>query len=231
VKEGRGIFRNIRKAVHFLLSSNIGEIITIFVSILFGWRAPLLAIHLLWVNLVTDSLPAIALGMDKTEQDIMKRKSGANHKSLFSDGLWQRIALEGCMIGMLALLAFGVGVTFFDRGDAVEIGRTMAFATLSMTQLVHAFNMRTEKSIFSIDLFDNIYLVGALIIGVLLQVSVITIAPVAEIFKVVPLDPACWLIVLLLCLLPVALVELEKYLSRLGLRKQLMYAASLMMRR
>jgi Ca2+-transporting ATPase len=175
---------------------------------------------------VTDSLPAIALGMDKTETDIMKRKSGANNKSLFSGGLGLRIGLEGCMIGMLALLAFGIGVTFFDSGDAVDIGRTMAFATLSMTQLVHAFNMRTDKSIFSIDIFDNHYLVGALIAGVILQVSVIMIEPVANIFKVVPLSPACWLVVLLLCLMPIALVELEKYLGRLGIRRKLAYAVT-----
>lgn len=223
VQEGRGIFQNIRKAVHFLLSSNIGEIITIFVSILLGWDTPLLAIHLLWVNLVTDSLPAISLGLDETEKDIMKKKSSSNHKTLFSDGLWPRIILEGCMIGMLALLAFGIGIVFFDNHNSVIIGRTMAFATLSMSQLVHAFNMRSDKSIFTIDLFDNKYLVWSLVIGVLLQVMVITIRPIAVIFKVCALSPACWLIVLFLCLLPIALVELEKYLSKDGLKRNYKY--------
>ncbi len=214
VKEGRGIYSNIRKAVHFLLSSNIGEIITIFVAILFGWNSPLLAIHLLWVNLVTDSLPAIALGLDPSDKDVMKKRSYGREGGMFSQGLWQRIIIEGCMIGMLALLGFGIGSTFYDESGSHIIGRTMAFATLSISQLVHAFNMRSDKSIFSIDMFENKYLIGALVAGLFLQVSVITFKPVAGIFKVCALSPSCWFIVVVLCLLPVILVELEKYFAR-----------------
>ena len=211
VKEGRGIYDNIKKAVHFLLSSNIGEIITIFVAMCFGWATPLLPIQLLWVNLVTDSLPAIALGLDPSEKDIMERKPENSKKSMFSDGMGTRIALEGCMIGMLALLAFGIGHIYFDVGEQHIIGRTMAFAVLSISQLVHAFNMRTKHSIFTISLFSNIYLIGAFLIGTVLQVGVITIPALSTIFKVQPLEPFQWMIVAFLTFVPIIVVELEKW--------------------
>ena len=211
VKEGRGIYDNIKKAVHFLLSSNIGEIITIFVAMCFGWATPLLPIQLLWVNLVTDSLPAIALGLDPSEKDIMERKPENSKKSMFSDGMGARIALEGCMIGMLALLAFGIGHIYFDIGEQHIIGRTMAFAVLSISQLVHAFNMRTEHSIFTISLFSNLYLVGAFLIGTALQAGVIMIPALSTIFKVQPLEPFQWAIVAALTFVPIIVVELEKW--------------------
>jgi Ca2+-transporting ATPase len=210
VKEGRGILTNIRKAVHFLLSSNIGEIITIFIAILLGWPVPLLAIHLLWVNLVTDSLPAIALGLDPAAEDIMDGRPKTSRTSLFNRRLWHRIFLEGAMIGMLSLIAFAVGYTLMDTADPVKTGRTMAFATLSLSQLVHAFNMRSENSIFSIRLFENRYLVGALIIGTALQVGVISIESIAQIFHVAPLTQQAWIFVAGLSLLPIIIVEIEK---------------------
>ena len=212
VEEGRGILTNIRKAVHFLLSSNIGEIITIFMAVMLGWQVPLLAIHLLWVNLVTDSLPAIALGLDPVSDNIMQGRPRTSRTGLFGKKLWQRIFLEGAMIGMLSLIAFGVGTIFFDVGDSVAYGRTMAFATLSISQLVHAFNMRSETSILRIPIFENRYLVGALIIGVILQVSVISVAPIASIFRVVSLPAEGWLAVAALSLLPIIIVEIEKFL-------------------
>ncbi|MDR2183757.1 MAG: cation-translocating P-type ATPase [Clostridiales bacterium] len=212
VEEGRGILTNIRKAVHFLLSSNIGEIITIFMAVMLGWQVPLLAIHLLWVNLVTDSLPAIALGLDPVSDNIMQGRPKTSRTGLFNRKLWQRIFLEGAMIGMLSLIAFGVGVTYFDMGDSVAYGRTMAFATLSISQLVHAFNMRSETSILRIPIFENRYLVGALFIGIALQASVISFAPIAGIFRVVPLPAEGWLVVAALSLLPIIIVEIEKFL-------------------
>lgn len=210
VRQGRGIFSNIKKAVQFLLSSNIGEILTIFIGILFGWPPPLVAIQLLWVNLVTDSLPAIALGLDPVDKFIMSEKPRSPKKSLFADGMGMTIILEGGMIGALALLAFSIGRNVF--GD-VLIGRTMSFAVLSISQLVHAFNMRSEHSLFSVGVFSNKYLVGAFFAGLVLQVSVITLAPLAAVFKVCSLSGAQWAAVAVLSAMPLILVELQKKIS------------------
>ena len=144
VKQGRNIYENIRKAIHFLISTNIGEIVTIFVGLLLGLKSPLLAIQLLWVNLVTDSLPAIALGLEPADKDIMNRKPIDNKKSLFANGLWNKIFLEGTMIGMLTLFAFGLGNKLYG----IEVARTMAFVSLGMLELIHSFNIKSEKSIF-----------------------------------------------------------------------------------
>ncbi len=212
VKEGRGIYDNIRKAVHFLLSSNIGEIVTIFVAMLFGWAAPLLPIQLLWVNLVTDSLPAIALGMEPTEGDVMKRKPHKAGGSLFDDGMGMQIVWEGCMIGMLALLAFGIGHVYFDLEGQYTIGRTMAFGVLSMSQLVHAFNMRAAYSLSHVRLGSNHWLLMAFAVGVLLQVSVMTLPPLAVLFGTAALNTQQWVLTIALTVAPLPLVELEKAL-------------------
>lgn len=208
VSEGRGIYSNIKKAVHFLLSSNIGEIITIFMAIFFGWKSPLLAIQLLWVNLVTDSLPAIALGLEPPQENIMYEKPVRNTQSLFTGGLWQRIIIEGAMIGMISLIAFALGNVYYNLTAA----RTMAFATLSISQLVHVFNMRTEKSIFESNIFGNLYIIMAFIICFVLQASVIMIKPLSEIFHVCQLTSTQWLIVIILSLVPIFVVETEKFL-------------------
>lgn len=210
VREGRGIYDNIRKAVHFLLSSNIGEILTIFVAMLLGWAAPLLPIQLLWVNLVTDSLPAIALGMEPAEENIMERPPRKNTGSLFGDGLGGRILLEGVMIGVLALLAFGIGHVYFDQEDGYAVGRTMAFAVLSLSQLVHAFNMRGEGSLGKLPFCSNKWLLMAFVVGATLQCVVIMMPPLAGIFQVVPLNGEQWLLTAALALAPLPLVELEK---------------------
>lgn len=213
VQEGRNIYANIKKSVHFLLSSNIGEIIAIFSAMLFGWSTPLLPIQLLWVNLVTDSLPAIALGMDPAEKDAMLQPPVNSKESLFAGGMGQRIALEGCMIGLLALLAFGIGHIYFDVGESHLVGRTMAFAVLSISELIHAFNMRSEHSLFTISLGSNHYLIGALLIGIVLQASVIMLPSLAKIFLVTPLSPFQWGIVAFLSFVPILVVELEKALA------------------
>lgn len=210
VREGRGIYDNIRKAVHFLLSSNIGEILTIFVAMLLGWVAPLLPIQLLWVNLVTDSLPAIALGMEPAEENIMERPPRKNTGSLFGDGLGGRILLEGVMIGVLALLAFGIGHVYFDQENGYAVGRTMAFAVLSLSQLVHAFNMRGEGSLGKLPFCSNKWLLMAFVVGATLQCVVIMMPPLAGIFQVVPLNGEQWLLTVALALAPLPLVELEK---------------------
>lgn len=210
VREGRVIYNNIRKAVHFLLSSNIGEILTIFTAMLFGWSTPLLPIHLLWVNLITDSLPAIALGLDRPEEDVMETNPVAPDRSLFSGGLGYRIAYEGFMIGALALIAFGIGHKHYDVNELHGISRTMAFAVLSISQLIHAFNMRTDKSIFKVHILSNKYLCLALIIGMAMQVSVIMFPPLSNIFMVTQLNLRQWFIVIMLSFVPILFVEFEK---------------------
>ncbi|MDD6174954.1 MAG: calcium-translocating P-type ATPase, PMCA-type [Firmicutes bacterium] len=213
VSEGRGIYSNIRKAVHFLLSCNIGEIMTVFAAFLMRLPSPLLAIQLLWVNLVTDSLPALALGVEPKDRDVMNRRPLPAGQSLFAGGLWKRILLEGGLIGSLSLLAFVLGRTFYDTaGAAPAVGRTMTFAVLSISQLVHAFSMRSEESLFTIGVFSNRKMVAAFFVCMLMQVTVITIPPLAAIFKTVPLSAFQWLLVSLLSSVPLAAVELEKAL-------------------
>ncbi len=206
VKQGRNIYDNIKKAVHFLLATNIGEIVAIFVGLLLGIKSPLLAIQLLWVNLVTDSFPAIALGLEKAESNIMNRLPRNPRKSLFADGLWGKITTEGVMIGVLTLVAFSIGNNLYS----IEVGRTMAFLSLGILELVHSFNIKGEESIFKTGLFENRYLVGAFVLGTLLQVVVVVISPLAQIFDVVPLNSVQWLMTATISILPVVIVELQK---------------------
>ena len=206
VKQGRNIYDNIKKAIHFLISTNIGEIVTIFFGLVLGIKSPLLAIQLLWINLVTDSLPAIALGLEKEEENIMSRLPRNPKKNLFADGLWWKIIIEGAMLGMFTLLAFSIG----NRLYSVEVGRTMAFLTLGILELVHSFNIKSEESIFKIGVFENKYLVGALVLGVILQVIVVVISPLAQIFSLVPLTGIQWLYTVLIAIAPIPIVEIQK---------------------
>ena len=206
VKQGRNIYDNIKKAIHFLISTNIGEIVTIFFGLVLGIKSPLLAIQLLWINLVTDSLPAIALGLEKEEENIMSRLPRNPKKNLFADGLWWKIIIEGAMLGMFTLLAFSIG----NRLYSVEVGRTMAFLTLGILELVHSFNIKSEESIFKIGVFENKYLIGALVLGVILQVIVVVVSPLAQIFSLVPLTGIQWLYTVLIAIAPIPIVEIQK---------------------
>ena len=143
VRQGRNIYDNIRKAIHFLISTNIGEIVTIFLGLLLGMNSPLIAIQLLWVNLVTDSIPAIALGLEVEDKDIMNRKPKDSKSGIFSDGLWNKIIVEGIMIGVLTLFIFSLGNKLYG----IEVARTMAFVSLGMIEMVHSFNIRSDESI------------------------------------------------------------------------------------
>lgn len=210
VEQGRGIFENIKKTVHFLLSSNIGEILTVLAAFLLKLPSPLLAIQLLWINLVTDSLPALALGTERTPDDIMDRPPNDTKKGMFSGGLWGNIVIEGCFIGALAFLAFTIGRVFFDTGSEPVTARTMTFAVLSLSQLVHAFNIRSDKSIFSMNLFGNMRLIGAFAIGVCMQFAVISLPFCSSVFKTAPLSPVQWLVVLVLSVMPLLISETEK---------------------
>ncbi len=206
VKQGRNIFDNIKKAVHFLIATNIGEIVTIFLGLLLGLKSPLLAIQLLWINLVTDSLPAIALGLEPPEKDIMSKKPRNSKKGIFADGLWNKIIIEGTMLGILTLLAFSIGNKLYG----IEVARTMAFVSLGLLELVHSFNIRSEASIFKIGIFENKYLVGAFLLGALLQVSIVLIPSVAKIFELVPLTNTQWLYTIGISILPLIIMEIQK---------------------
>lgn len=206
VKQGRNIYDNIKKAIHFLISTNIGEIVTIFFGLVLGIKSPLLAIQLLWINLVTDSLPAIALGLEKEEENIMSRLPRNPKKNLFADGLWWKIIIEGAMLGIFTLLAFSIG----NRLYSVEVGRTMAFLTLGILELVHSFNIKSEESIFKIGVLENKYLVGALVLGVILQVIVVVVSPLAQVFSLVPLTGIQWLYTILIAVAPIPIVEIQK---------------------
>ena len=206
VKQGRNIYDNIKKAIHFLISTNIGEIVTIFFGLVLGIKSPLLAIQLLWINLVTDSLPAIALGLEKEEENIMSRLPRNPKKNLFADGLWWKIIIEGAMLGIFTLLAFSIGNCLYS----VEVGRTMAFLTLGILELVHSFNIKSEESIFKIGVLENKYLVGALVLGVILQVIVVVVSPLAQVFSLVPLTGMQWLYTILIAVAPIPIVEIQK---------------------
>ena len=206
VKEGRNLFENIKKAIHFLIATNIGEIVTIFMGLVLGLKSPLLAIQLLWINLVTDSLPAIALGLEPMDKEIMNKKPRDPKKGIFADGLWGKIFTEGIMLGMLTLFAFSLGNKMFG----LEVGRTMAFVSLGMLELVHSFNIKSEKSILKTGLFENKYLTGAFILGAILQIGVVIIPGVASYFKLVPLTMTQWFYTAGISILPIIIIEIQK---------------------
>lgn len=208
VKEGRTIYDNIKKAVHFLIATNIGEIVTIFMGLVFGIKSPLLAIQLLWVNLVTDSLPAIAIGLEKPEKNIMNRLPRNPQKSLFADGLWSSIILEGIMMGMLTLFAFSMG----NKLWGLDVGRTMAFVAIGLIELVHSLNIKSNESIFKSGIFENKYLVGAFMLGAFMQIVVVIVPGLAKIFSLSPLNSIQWIATILISVMPVVIMELQKML-------------------
>lgn len=209
VKQGRNIYDNIKKAIHFLIATNIGEIVTIFMGLVLGLKSPLLAIQLLWINLVTDSLPAISIGLEPPEKEIMHRKPVSRKKGIFADGLWNKIVVEGIMIGMLTLVAFSLGNKFFG----LEVGRTMAFLSMGLLELVHSFNIKSEQSIFKTGILENKFLIGSFIIGTIIQVGVVLVPTLARIFKLVPLNSIQWFITIIISLLPIPIIELQKKLN------------------
>lgn len=218
VAEGRRIFANIRKSVLFLLSSNIGELLCVFLGLVMGWSAPLIAPQLLWINLVTDSLPAVALGLDPAQKDIMDKPP---HKSgkFFSRTDWAAIATEGAMIGALALLAYTIGTVFFSEHSPF-VGRTMAFVVLATSQLIHAFNLRSDGSVLGKGLFANKYLVLSLFVGAGLTVALVSIPKAAALFGVCALSRAQWLVCGIMAIMPLIIVEIAKFAERFALKKQ-----------
>lgn len=216
IREGRIIYDNIKKAILFLLSCNAGEIIAIFTGIMIGLGSPLKPIHILWVNLVTDTLPALALCMDKGDRDIMKRQPRAPNESLFAHGGVRFVVLFGVWKGFITLLAFCLGLYWYgNEGEGLLRAETMAFGVLALCQLFHSFNMRhNRKSIFSIGIFTNPWMVGAFVICAVLQLSVMLIPALIGPFKVAPLGAVDWLVVVALSASPLFLYEVEKFFMR-----------------
>ena len=206
VKEGRNIYDNIKKAIHFLIATNVGEIVTIFFGLLLGLESPLLAIQLLWINLVTDSIPAIALGLERPEIDIMDKKPKDPKKGIFADGLWGNIFVEGMMIGILTLLAFSIG----NNKYGLEIARTMAFVCLGMLELVHSFNIKSDKSIFKVGIFENRFLIGAFLLGTILQCGIVFVPMFTKIFKLAQLNIIQWVYCITISILPIFIIECQK---------------------
>jgi Ca2+-transporting ATPase len=214
VEEGRGIYDNIRKFIHYLLSCNVGEILVMFVASLMKLPAPLLPIQILWVNLVTDGLPALALGVDPTDKKIMKRPPRLKDETVITRKMGTLILLQGAFIAFCTLLAFFL--VRFVEGESTERARTASFIVLACSQLFHSFNCRsTHESIFSLGFFTNTKLVYATLISFLLRMAVVYIPFLQVVFKTEPLSWFDWCLVLIISSFPLLAMELVKLFTRL----------------
>jgi Ca2+-transporting ATPase len=215
VEEGRRIYDNILKAIQFLLSTNIGEIFLLLVASVLNWGIPLLPIHILWVNLVTDSLPALALSVDPAENDIMSRKPKNSKRGFMTRGMVWRIMYQGIMIGAIPLIAYRIGL----HDGSENLGQTMAFATLMFAQLIHVRNLHSNtKSSLAISPFRNKPLIAAIVVSAALAVLVLVVPPIREVFDLTELDSRHWWIVLLLSFIPIVVVDIVKLLKINGTR-------------
>jgi Ca2+-transporting ATPase len=228
IEQGRNIYNNIKKTVVFLLTCNLGEVIAVSVTLLIGWEAPLIATQLLWINLVTDSFPAVALGMDPGSKDVMKEKPRDAKESFFAGGAGFHVVTGGVLIGALTIFAFWYG--YYEQGfspfdhsvpaNAVEYARTLAFMVLVSCQLFFSLAVRnSSKSIFQIGIFSNKYVSGAILLGILLQLLVISIPVMQRAFHLQMLDLRGWLIAFSLGLVPLVLNEIVKIFIRARIRK------------
>lgn len=229
VEQGRNIFQNIKKAILFLLSCNFGEITALFIAILLGLPAPLTAVQILWVNLITDTLPAIALGMDPDDPDVMKMKP-RNPKETILHGSYSYTILNGVLIGLLTLFAFAIGLKIYTGADSIfainqELitddilthAQAMAFITLSFSQLMHSLNLRSfNKSIFQVGLFTNKYLIGAILVGLLIQVALVYVPFLSDLFNIHVLNVQDLMILLGVSVAPVVVNEIVKIFKRMG---------------
>ncbi len=211
VSEGRGIFDNIKKAVHFLLSCNLGEIIAVFLGTLFWGGSPFSAIQLLWINLITDSAPALALGIEPVEKDVMERAPRKKNESIFAGGLGINALWNGAMIGALSLIAYAVGMS----SGNVAIAKTMAFAVMAFSQIVHAFNTRSSHSVVAAGIISNKAMIIAAALSIALMLAVMLIPGVAAVFGLVALSGGAWAGIVLLSLVPLAVVEIYKAVAHI----------------
>ncbi|WMJ82366.1 calcium-translocating P-type ATPase, PMCA-type [Clostridium sp. MB40-C1] len=212
IEEGRNIYNNIKKSVLFLLSCNIGELIAIFIAIILGWSSPLRSIHILWINLVTDSLPALALGIDPMDESVMD-EDPRNPKESILSGSIQFLLFNAILIGALTLIAFRIGFTRYS--DSLLHAQTMAFMVMSISELIHSLNMRNkDKSIFKIGLFSNKLLIVSILFGILLQNMILFIPALRNIFKVYLLNAYDWMWVIILSFIPLLINEIVKLFKR-----------------
>jgi P-type Ca2+ transporter type 2C len=210
VQEGRRIYDNILKAIQFLLSANVGEVLLIFIASVFNLGNPLSPLLILWINLVTDSLPALALSMDPAESDIMTRKPRDPKQGIFTRGMIRRISYQGVTIGLISLAAYLVG--YRDGGNA--LGQTMAFAVLGFSQLFHVRNLHSNiHSSFRTGLLNNKALLGAILVSALLLMAVLVVPGMMKVFGTVYMDTVHWLITAGLSLVPILVVELVKWMK------------------
>ncbi len=223
IEEGRNIYNNIKKSVTFLLSCNLGEVVAIFLSILFAWPVPLLPTQILWVNLITDSLPAIALGIDPGDKDVMKKKPRDPEESFFAEGAGLRAIIGGLLIGLLTLAVFyyGLGDYGYSTGfskipaDALSYARTMSFVVLALSQLFYSLSIRnSSKSIWRIGVFSNKYLIAAILLGAVLQFGLISVPFLARAFNLYSLSLQDWSLLLVLALIPMLVNELIKIIIK-----------------
>jgi Ca2+-transporting ATPase len=231
VKEGRGIYSNIKKVVGFLLGTNIGEILLVLLAMMFLHVSPLLSMQLLLINLVTDSFPAIALGMEPLEKDVMQKPPRPKNEGLFAHGYGWQIVVQGLMFGLLSFFAFIVGVGGFETlsninalggfenpifAENLNNGRTLAFMVLALSQVVQAFNMRSENSLFKIGPFGNKTLNKASLGSVLVMLVVMLIPGLNTVFGLVYLDWYLYLVGIGMSLVPTVLMEIAKATGLIG---------------
>ncbi len=223
VREGRGIYANIKKVVGFLLGTNIGEVVAVFVSMIAFHVSPFLSMQLLWINLVTDSLPAIALGMEPVDKDIMTKPPKPKNEGIFANGLGVKVVLQGFMFAILSLIGFVIGggfdFTTWQFAD-IEKGRTMAFMVLAFSQVLQSYNMRSDLSLFKIGPFTNKNLNLASLASLLMVACVLFIPGVNSAFGLVMLEPVKYLIAAGLIVVPVVIMEISKLISHLINKKK-----------
>lgn len=208
IQEGRNIYENIRKFIRYILASNVGEILVMLFAMILALPLPLVPVQILWVNLVTDGLPAMALGLEKPEGDVMNRPPRDPKEGVFARGLGSKIISRGILIGLVTLFAFLAA--YQNNPENLVYAQTMAFSTLVMAQLIHVFDCRSEKGIFSRNPFENIYLVMAVIISILLLLIVIYWKPLQPIFHTISLPIWDWLFILAISAIPSVLFGFKK---------------------
>lgn len=215
IEEGRGIYENIRKFIRYLLASNVGEILTMFIAMMMGLPLPLVPIMILWVNLVTDGLPAMALGIDQAEDDLMRHKPRSAKENIFARRLGWKIISRGILIGICTLAAFWIALNNgSDNAETLTKAQTIAFATLVMAQLIHVFDCRSSRSIFHRNILENKYLVLAVISSLILMLGVLYIESLQPIFKTTGLDFRDWILVMVFAGIPTFVMGAGSVLRR-----------------